>query len=850
MCGTTDCNNVKDTMLTLSKHTPNDLHGTVHGVGNVSYPKYPSGMPDAVVDVPNKMTEGKGPDQPEYRRDSTRSIGNNIGTCMSSAEILHRMKSKSDTKVLGNTAKRVYFNPNVHVYEFSVPLPHVDKVNDIEMLNNIMGENMTVDAEIPHTSVPVMSYLPDTESVSPYRSRVDCVKHLLNSVHRDEDTGLLYRVIDIFEDKQRRLAMCRRALILPDGNLSTVSIDEVCVNDILKYERIDNHDYALNARSCCVIGNEVSDDVNQSLTNEMMNILKGTYNLTDDCLTHFCFLVGESVTDLALPKTHKQAMASKEVEEWKKAEKEELRSMNVNNVLKPCKLPDGVVPLTTKWVYTIKTDANGKIVKYKARLVARGYMQVMGIDYDETFSPVTRLETIRIVLAIAAQLCLKIHQMDVETAFLNADLEETEFIWPPDGVTIDEGFDVFQLKKALYGLKQAPRAWYKNIDLKLKQLGFKPMVNESCLYFRCFKGSLNVIALYVDDLIICGVMEAIDGVKRHLCNKYKMKDLGIVHRILGCEVLYDEVAGTYSINQTKYVKDMCNKFLPKGSVGVKTPMTDVNLSNDMCPKSESDILSMKDIPYKAGIGCLLWLVAGTRMDIAYSVQTCARYSVNPGPLHWEAVLRIMKYLLGTAGYGILYRRSVNPGGVNDINWVIERGLVAHPDVKFSTICDSLNLYAYVDADHGRDIDTRRSVTAYVFYLGGSPVSWKSKLQQCVATSSMQSEYMALCAACLQSLWLITILRGLGYSRLAPITLLEDNQSCIEYSKNNTSHDKTKHIEIKYHLVREQIQQENILVVKVPTKDNVADLLTKPLYSELFWKHMTECLTLVHADVEF
>jgi len=425
-----------------------------------------------------------------------------------------------------------------------------------------------------------------------------------------------------------------------------------------------------------------------------------------------------------------------------------------------------------------------------------------------------------------------------------------EFIWPPDGVTIDVGFDVYQLKKALYGLKQAPRAWYKNIDLKLKQLGFKPMVNESCLYFRCFKGSLNVIALYVDDLVICGVMEAIDDVKRHLCNKYKMKDLGIVHRILGCEVLYDEVAGTYSINQTKYVKDMCNKFLPKGSVGVKTPMTDVNLSNDMCPKSESDILNMKDIPYKAGIGCLLWLVAGTRMDIAYSVQTCARYSVNPGPLHWEAVLRIMRYLLGTAGYGILYRRTVSNGGVLDNNWVIERNLVSHPDVKFSTICDSLNLYAYVDADHGRDIDTRRSVTAYVFYLGGSPVSWKSKLQQCVATSSMQSEYMALCAACLQSLWLITILRGLGYSRLAPITLLEDNQSCIEYSKNNTSHDKTKHIEIKYHLVREQIQQENIHVIKVPTKENVADLLTKPLYSDLFWKHMTECLTLIHADVEF
>ena len=114
---------------------------------------------------------------------------------------------------------------------------------------------------------------------------------------------------------------------------------------------------------------------------------------------------------------------------------------------------------------------------------------------------------------------------------------------------------------------------------------------------------------------------------------------------------------------------------------------------------------------------------------------------------------------------------------------------------------------------------------------------------------MQSEYRALCAACLQSLWMITILRGLGYNKLAPITLLEDNQSCIEYSKNNTAHDRTKHIEIKYHLVREQILQENILVIKVPTKDNIADLLTKPLYGDAFWQHMSGCLVLIHADIE-
>ena len=161
-------------------------------------------------------------------------------------------------------------------------------------------------------------------------------------------------------------------------------------------------------------------------------------------------------------------------------------------------------------------------------------------------------------------------------------------------------------------------------------------------------------------------------------------------------MLYDDVAGTYSINQMKYVKDMCAKFLPKGSVAVKTPMNDVTLCNAMCPKSESEAALMKDVPYKAAIGCLLWLIAGTRMDIAYAVQTCARYSVNPGPLHWEAVLRIMKYLQGTAGYGIIYRRELNSSSRMN-NWVIEQTLVSHPDTKFSAACDSLNLYAYVDA---------------------------------------------------------------------------------------------------------------------------------------------------------
>jgi len=200
---------------------------------------------------------------------------------------------------------------------------------------------------------------PNTEGGYPSNtSDAHSMRHLLNTVHRDDETSLLYRVIDIYDDRQLRLAKCRRALMLPDGNLSTVSIDEVDVIDISKYERLSNKDRK-----------GVKDD-KTVLSNESLNILKGHSDLNDDFLTHFCLLVGECVAEVNLPKNHKQAMLSADAEKWRKAEEEELRSMKVNNVLKPSKLKEGVVPLTTKGVYTVKTDGSGNIVKYKARLLA------------------------------------------------------------------------------------------------------------------------------------------------------------------------------------------------------------------------------------------------------------------------------------------------------------------------------------------------------------------------------------------------------------------------------------------------------------------------------------------------
>ena len=211
-------------------------------------------------------------------------------------------------------------------------------------------------------------------------------------------------------------------------------------------------------------------------------------------------------------------MASKEREKWLAAEQKEIDSITKKEVLEAAVLPSGKKLLKTKWVYKLKHGAEGELKSFKVRLVACGYAQVYGVDFDETYSPVARLTSLRFVFAIAAQIRLKVHQMDVETAFLNASVTEEIYIKPPEGFPIDGAHNCFRLRKALYGLKQSPREWYNNVNLFLHQINFKRLVSEHCLYFRQDEdGSICVISLYVDDLVIAGSSsEIIVEVKKKL----------------------------------------------------------------------------------------------------------------------------------------------------------------------------------------------------------------------------------------------------------------------------------------------------------------------------------------------
>ena len=298
--------------------------------------------------------------------------------------------------------------------------------------------------------------------------------------------------------------------------------------------------------------------------------------------------------------------------------------------------------------------------------------------------------------------------------------------------------------------------------------------------------------------------------------------------------------------------DLCKKYLPLGGARVQTPMSEETLMKEMSPTTDQQKLEMTKIPYRQVVGSLLWLVTGSRVDIAFAVTCCAKYSINPGMAHWYALLRILRYLEGTKGYGLLYRRHPRD---------VEFGCYAErvPDYQLDPQYlpkgvnrpsdGSLHIYAHIDSDHARDLDTRRSVTACAIFGNGTLLSWKSKMQPTVAKSSMEAEYMALCFGTCEILGLNMTVTKLGYAKQKPISVYEDNQSAIYFSRNNTDNAKTKHIDVIYHFVREQLVAGLITILKIPTKSNTADILTKPLSAEAHWRHMSSLLVNIYPEDE-
>ena len=480
---------------------------------------------------------------------------------------------------------------------------------------------------------------------------------------------------------------------------------------------------------------------------------------------------------------------------WREAMLSEMESIEANRTWVLSELPTGHKVIGLKWVFKVKKDPQGKIIKHKARLVAKGYAQRERVDFEEVYAPVARIETVRLMIALAAQKGWQIHHMDVKSAFLNGDLEEEVYVQQPPGFIAKGGSSkVLRLKKALYGLRQAPRAWNSRLDKELLKLGFEKNPLEHAVYRRSHKDGYLLVGVYVDDLIITGPSLAdIEAFNKEMMRSFSMSDLGLLSYYLGIQVT--QKGGVITLCQSSYTQKILESTGMKGCNPCYVPMENrLKLTkNDKSPPVDKT-------KYRSVIGSLRYLV-NTRSDIAYSVGIVSRYMEDPRASHWAAVKQILRYLAGTVNYGCVYMKLNKSEN---------------------------KLTGYSDSDLAGDIDDRKSTGGSVFMLGSSLVTWCSQKQRVVALSSCEGEYIASANAACQGIWLSRLLGGLLSIQTPKVKLLVDNKSAIALSKNPVHHDRSKHIDTRYHFIRECVERGEVEIDHVGTAEQLADILTKAL----------------------
>lgn len=494
------------------------------------------------------------------------------------------------------------------------------------------------------------------------------------------------------------------------------------------------------------------------------------------------------------PTTFEEAIGRNDSDRWKIAMDNEIQSLAENNTWELVDKPYNKKTIKCKWVFKTKYNTKGNIIRHKARLVAKGCSQKYGIDYKETYSPVVRYSSIRYLIALAVKLGLKIDQMDAVTAFLQGELFEEIYMEQPEGY-IENSNKVCKLKRPIYGLKQSSREWNKKLTSKLKSFGLLKSRADPCVYFT--KDKSLIVAVYVDDLLIFWKDEELKNkLKSSLNTWFKMKDMGKATNCVGINISYTEDG--ISLDQTKYIEDILQKFNMAECKPVKTPSdTNQKLSVNMCPKTENEIREMANVPYQEAVGSLLYLVQGTRPDLAFAVNDVSRYNNNYGKAHWKAVKRIFRYLKGTAEQKLCYSKT-----------------------------SENKLIGYCDADWASDVDKRRSCTGYMFKMCGGAISWASKRQATVAISSTEAEYMALSAGLQEILWLKTLMDDLDTEMRVPFEIRCDNQSAINLANNDCFRARSKHIDVRHHFIRDKIEEHVIRLQYVPTEEMIADNLTK------------------------
>ena len=526
-----------------------------------------------------------------------------------------------------------------------------------------------------------------------------------------------------------------------------------------------------------------------------------SHYVSNHCLSESNQSFVNQLSTVSIPNNVQEALADPR---WKAAMNEEMKSLQENNTWELVDRPPGKKLVGCRWVYTVKYKADGTIERFKARLVAKGYTQTYGIDYTETFAPVAKINTVRVLLSLAANLGWPLQQYDVKNAFLHGELSEEVYMELPPGCMIPEihSLKVCRLKKSLYGLKQSPRAWFGRFTKVMKAFGYHQSNSDHTLFIKNQHGKITALIVYVDDMIVTGNdPEERRALKDYLFKEFEMKDLGPLKYFLGIEVSRSN-KGIF-LSQRKYALDLLQET---GMSACQPTDTPVEEGLKLC--IESNQVPVDKGRYQRLVGRLMYL-AHTRPDLAYALSIVSQFMHNPGEQHMNAVMRILRYLKSAPGKGILFTKNEDYQSVD----------------------------AYTDADWAGAIDDRRSTSGYFTFVGGNLVTWRSKKQNVVARSSAEAEFRGMALVVCEALWLRLLLRDLGCLPMQPIQLYCDNKAACDIAHNLVHHDCTKHVEVDRFFIKEKLDEKIVELPKIRSEDQLADILTKAVSSRVFSKFL-------------
>jgi hypothetical protein len=512
------------------------------------------------------------------------------------------------------------------------------------------------------------------------------------------------------------------------------------------------------------------------------------------------------------PRTYQEAIDSPDSDKWRDAMADELNSLESHGTWEIVDRPQGRRVISSKWVYRVKYDADGNVSRHKARLVARGFTQVHGVDYTDTFAPVTRLETLRLLFAMAVEKDWEVRQIDVKTAYLYGDLDEEVYMEPPEGT--DLGGKVYRLLKAIYGLKQAGRQWYRKLKETMSEFGLTQVISEPHTFVahKVVEGvKLTIILpIYVDDLFPVGNKRLTDEFEAWIPNYFEITAPCDAHYFLGIRIRRnrnpeDGSAPYISLDQDKYIESVLGR-VTEPIKEYETPLPTAELVPNPEPKESADPEVVHQ--YQSAIGQLMYIMLGTRPDLAFAVGKLSRFSSNPSPDHVRAVQRTFGYLANYNNTSLVYRRDLND--------------------------PPQPIFGYTDADWAGDTSTGKSTTGYVFFLSGAAFSWSSKKQEVTAGSTMEAEYVALYHTGRQAAWINNFLEQIGFPLDGPLEVKCDNEAAIAVANGGElPFKKSKHINVKYHTIRDYVNTNQLSVTKVASKENLADQFTKVLSRDAF-----------------